>query len=166
MEMTERMDDGVRDHECANEHVPACERGKEKGGDALVSRLSRCSFRRGIIGGELSSDYSRIRMAVLDLEKKHRPERRHRNRAGEAVCVAHFSVVSANGRTIPKSPGSRSRTGATTTDGIVACKRSERREGPSLLLSANSSLLKPQSSHDRRMCGLSGPGIYRTPITR
>lgn len=54
MEMTERMDDGVRDHECANEHVPACERGKEKGGDALVSRLSRCSFRRGIIGGESS----------------------------------------------------------------------------------------------------------------
>lgn len=35
MEMTERMDDGVRDHECANEHVPACERGKEKGGDGV-----------------------------------------------------------------------------------------------------------------------------------
>lgn len=128
--MTERMDDGVRDHECANEHVPACERGKEKGGDALVSRLSRCSFRRGIIGGELSSDYSRIRMAVLDLEKKHRPERRHRNRAGEAVCVAHFSVVSANGRTIPKSPGSRSRTGATTTTALSPVSDQNDVKGP------------------------------------
>lgn len=37
MEMTERMDDGARDHECANEHVPACERGKEKGGETRWS---------------------------------------------------------------------------------------------------------------------------------
>jgi len=51
MEMTERMNDGARDHECANGYVPACERGKKKGGDASVSRLSRCSFRHGIIGG-------------------------------------------------------------------------------------------------------------------
>lgn len=54
MEMTERMSDGARDHECANERMEACERGKEKKGrDASVFRLSRCSFRRGIIGGSV-----------------------------------------------------------------------------------------------------------------
>lgn len=32
MEMTERMDGGVRDHECANEHVPRrVKEGRKKG---------------------------------------------------------------------------------------------------------------------------------------
>lgn len=56
--MTERMGNGARDHECANERMSACERGMEKKKeDAAISRLSRYSFRRG--RGELSSDYSR-----------------------------------------------------------------------------------------------------------
>ena len=61
----------ARDHECANERVLEYERRKEKKRrERLVSWLSRCSFRWGIIEGELSSDYSWIRMTVLDLDKK------------------------------------------------------------------------------------------------
>lgn len=47
-------------------------------------------------------------------------------------------------------------------DGIVACRRSER-EGPSLLLSANSFLFKP-TIKPRRMYGLSGSGVSNVDI--
>lgn len=57
-----------------NVQMSVCRRVKEgwkKKEDAAISRLSRCSFRRDIIRGELSSDYSReFELAVLDLEKK------------------------------------------------------------------------------------------------
>lgn len=51
MKMTERMGDGARDHECANERVPACERGKEKKGRRIdlsaLSMLFSARYHRG-----------------------------------------------------------------------------------------------------------------------
>jgi len=71
MEMTERMNDGAEDHECANGYVSACERGKEKKGETRRSLDSPDAlFGTVSLEGELSSDYSQIRMTVLDLEKK------------------------------------------------------------------------------------------------
>lgn len=136
----------------------ACERGKEKKERHFgLSTLPMLFSTRYHWGRALQSDYSRIRMAVLDLEKKTPSRTTAWKRAGEAICVAHFSVVSANGRTIPKSPGVSIKDGRDHDDGLSPV--GDRREGPSLLLSANSFLLKPQSSHNRRMCGLSGPEI-------
>lgn len=48
---------GARDHECANERMPACERGmkgkeeKEERRRVSLSRLFQCSFRRSVIWG-------------------------------------------------------------------------------------------------------------------
>lgn len=114
MEMMERMGERSWIWKWACERGSKKKTGKVRGKNTSISRrLSRYSFRRRIIGGELSRATSRIRTANAWPRERRRgsvPERR------ALVCVAHFSGVSANRRTIPKSPGSRSRmTSATMT---------------------------------------------------
>lgn len=78
MEVTERMDDSARDHECANERVPVCERGKEK----METRRSLDSvdalFGAVSLGKSSQAIIRKFELAVLDLKKKHRLER-HRS---------------------------------------------------------------------------------------
>ena len=132
----------ARDHECANERVLEYERRKEKKRrERLVSWLSRCSFRWGIIEGELSSDYSWIRMTVLDLDKKKTPSMNDDIEArlwGGLCRILLRSLRESENNT--KEPRVLIKDGATTT-GLSPSKRSERK-GPSLLLSANSFLFK------------------------
>lgn len=100
MEMTERMGDGVR--EIMNVQMSVCRRVKEgwkerkkKRRDARRSLdSSDALFGAASFGNELLSDYSRIRMAALDLERKKNTihtERRHRKHAGEAVLCRNTS---------------------------------------------------------------------------
>lgn len=96
---------------------------KVKERNVLICRLivNRYSLRRRVVGGELSSYYrSYSHLAVFDLRREscHRSHTTMRKSVQETTRVSARTSprVSANGRTIPKSPkGSRSKTGATSS---------------------------------------------------
>lgn len=95
MEVTERMGDSARDHECANERVPAYEKGKEKKRETRRS-LDSPDAPFGAVSLRKSSRATirEFELAVLDLEKKkkkeHRTEQRHES-ARERRFVSHTS---------------------------------------------------------------------------
>lgn len=126
MEMTERMGDGARDHECANERVPVCEREEEKKRERHfgLSTLPMFFSMRYHWGRALESDYSRIRMAVLDLEKKHRPERwRGSARLRGGLCRTLLCSLRERENNT-KEPRGLDQGRARPRRRIVACRRS------------------------------------------
>lgn len=95
----------------------ACEKGDgrkrvgEKGGkNTSISRLSRCSFFGIVSSGKSSLELSTIANSNCKCLTSRTTTWKRGRRGRELVCVAYFFRVSANRRTIPKSPGSRSRT--------------------------------------------------------
>lgn len=92
-------------------------------------------------------------------KKKHRPEWRHGSARERRVCVAQLLYsLHEKGEQYQRAQG-LDQGRAQPRRRIVSRRQSERREESSLLLSANSFLLKPQSGHERRIYGLSGPRV-------
>lgn len=97
MEMAERMGDGARDHECANERVLANERGKEKKRKGTRRSLDspRCSLRCRSVG--MSS-----RATIADSNGGARPREKHAVKNDNVEARRRYTTCASH--TSPKSP--------------------------------------------------------------